>query len=184
MSQIKVTPSDYSSRMEIEPGDIVSFELYYNKPSNLERTASTYGYANLELAPVPMDLYVVCEDLSLARWQSPGDPIGWELIIKDDVPYYRTSQFGFEPVEVRMRFMDKAPEDMIYTKNNPVGNRVEIPQSAEIIEQKDTDIEVISEFNPNLAAAAEFLNDPDQTAALAKFVKGELSYAEMRGLCG
>jgi hypothetical protein len=173
--------------MEVTPGDIVSFELYYREPTNkLERMPSTYGYANLELAPVPMDLYVVCKDGSMARWQNPGDPIGWELIIKDDVPYYRTSQFGFEPVEVRMRFMDKAPEDMIYAKNNPVGGRVEFckPAEAEITEQKDDDLEVVSKFNPHLGEAAEYLNDPVQTAALARFAEGKMSYAEMRGLCG
>jgi hypothetical protein len=113
-------------------------------------------------------------------------PIGWELIIKDDVPYFRISQFGFEPVEVRMRFMDKAPLEMVAKKNNAVGNRIEFcrPAEAEITEQKDDDIEVISKFNPNLAAAAEYLNDPVQTAALARFAEGKMSYAEMRGLCG
>jgi hypothetical protein len=39
-------------------------------------------------------------------------------------------------------------------------------------------------LNPELAAAASFLNDPVQTEAMAKFAEGKMSYAEMRGLCG
>jgi len=39
-------------------------------------------------------------------------------------------------------------------------------------------------LNPDLAAVAAYVNDPDQTAALAKFAEGKMSYAEMRGLCG
>jgi hypothetical protein len=39
-------------------------------------------------------------------------------------------------------------------------------------------------LNPELAAVASYVNDPDQTAALAKFAEGKMSYAEMRGLCG
>jgi hypothetical protein len=39
-------------------------------------------------------------------------------------------------------------------------------------------------LNPQLAAAAAFLNDPVQTDAMARFAEGKMSYAEMRGLCG
>ena len=39
-------------------------------------------------------------------------------------------------------------------------------------------------LNPDLAAAASFLNDPVQTDAMARFAEGKMSYAEMRGLCG
>jgi hypothetical protein len=60
-----------------------------------------------------------------------------------------------------------------------MARKVDAPQNAEIIEQKDTDLEVISKYNPDLAAAASHLDDPDQTAALAKFAKGQ-----MRALCG
>ena len=58
------------------------------------------------------------------------------------------------------------------------------PQCAEIIEQKDNDIEVISKLDPLLAHCAVIVNDNDQTDALAKFSKGEMSYAEMRARCG
>lgn len=46
-------------------------------------------------------------------------------------------------------------------------------------------LETISRnLNPDLAAAASFLNDPVQTDAMARFAEGKMSYAEMRGLCG
>jgi hypothetical protein len=68
---------------------------------------------------------------------------------------------------------------------------VEKPQKAEVTEQKDegedevtSDLRKIAELDPKLAAAAAFLNDPEQTAAMAKFAEGKMSYAEMRGLCG
>ena len=174
--------------MNIQPGDIVSFEfLPYTPSKGLERTPSTYGNANLELAPVPMDLYMVCKDLSLAHWEDPRIPIGWELSIRDDVPYCRIAQYGFEPYEVRMTFRDRAPAYAIPDHNVPAGNRIEFctaSQCADVTEQKDSDLEVISKYNPDLAAAAAYIGDPNQTAALAKFAKGEMSYAEMRSMCG
>jgi hypothetical protein len=90
-----------------------------------------------------------------------------------------------------------------------VCRRVEEPQNAEVIEQRDdgdevtstppptpraepvcpgaprkTDLEKISSIDPLLAQCAVIVGDPDQTAALAKFADGEMSYAEMRMLCG
>jgi len=64
--------------------------------------------------------------------------------------------------------------------------RVEKPQQAEVIEQKDDGEEVTSQLkiDPLLAQCAAMVGDPDQTAALAKFAEGKMSYAEMRGLCG
>lgn len=87
---------------------------------------------------------------------------------------------------------------------------IDEPQAAEIREQKDEGPEVsspeptpraepvcpgaprklardladIAAMNADLAGAAEYLNDPVQTAAMARFARGEMSYAEMRGLCG
>ena len=91
--------------------------------------------------------------------------------------------------------------------------RIETPQNAEVTEQKDEGQEAISavreyidEFraaaaqvdttkltgdaakivsiDPLLAQCAVIVNDPVQTAAMAKFAEGKMSYAEMRGLCG
>jgi hypothetical protein len=67
---------------------------------------------------------------------------------------------------------------------------VEQSQNAEISEQNDGGDEVdsqlksISKIDPLLAQCAALLNDPVQTAAMAKFAEGKMSYAEMRGLCG
>jgi hypothetical protein len=174
--------------MNLNIGDIVSFEArqVVANETGLCRSPSTYSYGSLELAPVPMDLYVVCRDGSLGHWQAPEVPIGWELIIKDDIPYSRISQFGFEPVEVRMVFRDKAPLEMVPKTNHAVGNRIEVcqPAEAEVTEQKDTDEEIISKYNPVLGACVASVNDPVQTAAMARFAEGKMSYAEMRGLCG
>jgi hypothetical protein len=84
---------------------------------------------------------------------------------------------------------------------------MDTPQKAEIIEQKDNGAEVSSKcpgapkkpaqaikakdldtiarnLGPDLAFCARMVNDPDQTAALAKFAEGKMSYAEMRSRCG
>jgi hypothetical protein len=42
----------------------------------------------------------------------------------------------------------------------------------------------LSKIDPLLAHCAVILDDPVQTAAMAKFAEGKMSYAEMRGLCG
>jgi hypothetical protein len=46
-----------------------------------------------------------------------------------------------------------------------------------------TDYEKIATIDPMLAACAVMLGDPVQTEAMAKFAEGNMSYAEMRGLC-
>jgi hypothetical protein len=71
-----------------------------------------------------------------------------------------------------------------------IGSVVDTPQEAEITVQKDDEDEVtsqlkkISTIDPLLAHCAVLVGDPAQTAALAKFAEGKMSYAEMRGLCG
>jgi hypothetical protein len=63
---------------------------------------------------------------------------------------------------------------------------VEVPQNAEITEQKDEGEEVasISKIDPLLAPCAVMLGDPAQKAAMAKFAEGKMRYAEMRMHCG
>ena len=92
-------------------------------------------------------------------------------------------------------------------------DRQDSPQFGEVTEQKDEGDEVSSGFrhyidgqrtvaidvdttkftgdaakiaklDPLLAHCAVILDDPVQTAAMAKFAEGKMSYAEMRGLCG
>jgi hypothetical protein len=55
--------------------------------------------------------------------------------------------------------------------------------SAEEIAESE-DLKKIASIDPLLAQCAVILNDPVQTAAMAKFAEGKMSYAEMRGLCG
>lgn len=43
---------------------------------------------------------------------------------------------------------------------------------------------IATNMDPKLAACASVLDDSVQTAAMAKFAEGKMSYAEMRGLCG
>jgi hypothetical protein len=69
--------------------------------------------------------------------------------------------------------------------------RIEDPQqNAEVTESRDDGDEVSSELDkiasidPLLAQCAVIVGDPIQTAAMAKFAEGKMSYAEMRMLCG
>ena len=55
--------------------------------------------------------------------------------------------------------------------------------SAEEIAASD-ELSKIATIDPLLAQCAVILDDPVQTAAMAKFAEGKMSYAEMRGLCG
>lgn len=64
--------------------------------------------------------------------------------------------------------------------SKPPGAPVKAPRPP-LAAQLDT---IARNLNPELAAVALHVNDPDQTAALAKFADGNMSYAEMRGLCG
>jgi hypothetical protein len=85
-----------------------------------------------------------------------------------------------------------------------MATRVDPPQMAEMTEQEDTGEEVTSRcpdapkkapkvsnlekisknLGPDFAFAAVVANDQGQTAALAQFSEGKMSYAEMRMLCG
>jgi hypothetical protein len=93
-------------------------------------------------------------------WTLTEDPAGW---------YYD----GDKPLAVYFRGR---------TENVPTG----MPQCAEVTSTppRKSDLAKIATLDPNLAAAAMFLGDPDQTSAMARFAEGKMSYAEMRGLCG
>ena len=212
--------------MEVKPGDLLKFEpVDALKPVPFGRTASTYGYVNLETHPREGDIYTICHDGSVKSLSGDERTIGWDLIIKDDVAYSRVAQFGFEPNEVRMTHVGRLPDMMIPDKNFVVGNIIQFARACtpddqashigDISYASDNGEEVSSSFdaddfeikpldtcpgapikgprpletiarnlNPQLAAAAAFLNDPVQTDAMARFAEGKMSYAEMRGLCG
>ena len=162
--------------------------LPYPGQGGLEPTMSHYGIPDLEGAPRPHTTYVVCRDGSIQDHWDRERPIGWELLEKGDRWFYRVTQMNHTPKPLSVFYMGTT--EYIPKGRGKIGSvvfaacAVDPPQNAEITEQKDTDLEVISKYNPDLAACAQILNDPVQTAAMAKFAQGKMSYAEMRGLCG
>lgn len=157
-----------------------------HSPEELQRTPSTYGLLNLEGGPKRNELYVVCKDGSIQSVYEPSRPIGWELIEEGEEFWYRVTQMNHPRKRCAVRYHSR-------TEDPPAGRgavgsvvTVETSQEAEVTEQKDDGDEVtsISKIDPLLAQCAVILNDPVQTAAMAKFAEGKMSYAEMRGLCG
>ena len=162
-----------------------------HSPEELQRTPSTYGLLNLEGGPKRNELYVVCKDGSIKSVYEPSRPIGWELIEDGDDWYYRVTQMNHPRKRCAVRYHSR-------TEDPPAGRgavgsvvTVETSQEAEVTEQTDDgDAEVTSQLkkiatiDPLLAHCAVILDDPVQTAAMAKFAGGKMSYAEMRGLCG
>jgi hypothetical protein len=132
------------------------------------------------------ELYVVCQDGSIQVANSPGTPVKWKLIeTVDDEWYCLLPLTAVQPVLVAV------PCSVRYHSRvtDPPPGRGS-PTHAEITDQKDEGSEVtsqlksISKIDPLLAHCAVILDDPVQTAAMAKFAEGKMSYAEMRGLCG
>jgi hypothetical protein len=157
---------------------------------------STYQYGfDLEGGPVKNELYVVCKNGTIQSVYEPERPIGWELIEDGDEWFYRVTQMNHPRKRCAVRFQGR-------TDDPPAGRgqigsvvmmcrRVEDPpQNAEVTEHKDQGEEISSQLkkiatiDPLLAQCAVIVNDPVQTAAMAKFAEGKMSYAEMRGLCG
>lgn len=88
------------------PGDIVVFDPLPD--TGLCRTPSNYDSPNLELFPTPGDFYVMCQDKSFQRWPPDGEALGWEYVTVNNQPHVRITQFGFQPVQVRMKIMERA----------------------------------------------------------------------------
>jgi len=165
------------------------------KPGLLFQAAPIVGRA-VQGAPCPNTTYVICQDGSVQNYHEPTKPVGWTLT-EDDMGWYCD---GNKPLAVYFRGR---------TEDVPLGRSKDSPQCAEVIEQGDDEPEVtstppptprgepvcpgaprksdlskIATLDPNLAAAAAHLNDPEQTSAMALFAEGKMSYAEMRMLCG
>ena len=162
--------------------------------TGLYPTMSMYGLLNLEGGPQRNELYVVCQNGSIQSVHEPSRPIGWELIEDGDEFWYRVTQMNHPRKRCAVRYhsrVEDPPKGRGITGSVVVAcRRLEEPQEAEVTEQKDTGDEVSSELkkiatiDPLLAHCAAILGDPEQTAAMAKFADGKMSYAEMRGLCG
>lgn len=159
-------------------------------PTGLYATMSTYGLLNLEGGPVNNELYVVCQNGTIQSVNDPSRPIGWELIEEGDEWFYRVTQMNHPRKRCAVWYhsrIEDPPKGRGYIGSVVVAcRRVDEPQKAEVTEQKDEGDEVasISRLDPLLANCAVMVGDPVQTAALAKFAEGKMSYAEMRGLCG
>ena len=163
--------------------------------TGLYPTMSTYQFGmDLEGGPKRNELYVVCKDLSIQSVHEPDRPIGWELIEDGDEWFYRVTQMNHPRKRCALRYHSRI-EDPPAGRGSigsvvQICRRVEPPQEAEVTEQKDQGDEVtsqlksISKIDPLLAHCAVIVGDPAQTAAMAKFAEGKMSYAEMRGLCG
>jgi hypothetical protein len=173
-------------------------------PVGLEPAMSTYQYGfDLEGVPKKNDLYVVCKDQTIQSVHEPDRPIGWELIEKDDQWFYRVTQMNhvLKPCLVRYcGHTDSIPEGRGRI-GSFVGFYTTSTQNAQDTQMEDDGEEVSScpglltdsDTEPECPGAplkmtpmqvANALGDPVQIEALKKFEKGELSYAEMRGLCG
>lgn len=162
--------------------------------TGLYPTMSTYGLLNLEGGPVKNELYVVCKNGTIQSVYEPERPIGWELIEDGDEFWYRVTQMNHPRKRCAVRYHSRT--DAPPAGRGAIGSVVvaarrvdDLPQNAEVIDQKD-DSEVVSHLkkiatiDPLLAQCVEMVGDPVQTAAMARFAEGKMSYAEMRGLCG
>lgn len=173
-------------------------------PVGLEPTMSTYQYGfDLEGAPKKNELYVVCKDQTVQSVHEPDRPIGWELVEKDDQWFYRVTQMNHVLKPCLVRYVGKAVSipDGRGRIGSFVGFYTSSTQNAQDSQMEDEGEEVSScptfvtdsdsecpgaplKKTPTPIQIAEALGDPVQTSALEKFTRGELSYAEMRGLCG
>jgi len=121
----------------VAPGDIVIFEPVVERisESGLIRTPSNYGRPNLELLPTPGNLYVMCQDKSFQRWPPDGEALGWEYVTVNNTPHVRVAQFGFQPVEMIVKYIDRTrpiPEGY-----GTIGNHIEFSTYGTINEQSD-----------------------------------------------
>ena len=163
--------------------------------TGLYPTMSSYGIPNLEGGPQRNELYVVCKNGTIQSVYEPDRSIGWELIEDGDDWYYRVTQMNHPRKRCSVRFHSRV-EDPPAGRGSigsvvQVCRRIEDPQqTAEVAEQNDDGDEVssqldkIASIDPLLAQCAVIVGDPIQTAAMAKFAEGKMSYAEMRMLCG
>jgi len=160
--------------------------------TGLYPTMSTYGILDLEGGPVKNELYVVCHDGSIQSVYDPDRPIGWELIEDGDEFWYRVTQMNHPRKRCAVRYRSWVADPPAGRGSIGSAVTIEQPQNAEVTEQKDdsegeevaSQLKSISNIDPLLAQCAVIVNDPVQTAAMAKFAEGKMSYFEMRSLCG
>jgi hypothetical protein len=181
--------------------------------TGLYPTMSTYGILDLEGGPQRNELYVVCKDGSIQSVHEPNRPIGWELIEEGYEWFYRVTQMNHPRKRCIVRYHSRVEDPPMGGGRIGSVVTIERPRNAEITEQKDQgsdvtsglyrfidvfraaaervdttqltgDLGKIASIDPLLAQCAAIVDDPTQTTAMAKFAEGEMSYAEMRSLCG
>jgi hypothetical protein len=122
-----------------------------------------YADSNRDGGPKKNELYVMVEDGSVRSFHDLTRKLDWDIVEKDTGFFYHTTQ-DQELKSCFVRYSGWADEEAMK------GIR-----ALGILREKQ-------DFTPMDAAIA--LGDPVQTSALEKFTRGELSYAEMRRLCG
>jgi hypothetical protein len=123
-----------------------------------------YADSNREGGPKRNELYVMIEDGSVRPFHDLTHKLDWDIVEKEEGFFYHTTQ-DQELKSCFVRYFGWADEETMK------GIRaLGTPQERD---KMITPMDV-----------ANALGDPVQTSALEKFQRGEMSYAEMRGLCG
>jgi hypothetical protein len=123
-----------------------------------------YADSNSEGGPKRNELYVMIEDGSVRSFHDLTRKLDWDIVEKDTGFFYRTTQ-DQELKSCFVRYSGRADEEAM----RGIRALGTLQGRGETVTPMD---------------AAIALGDPVQTSALEKFTRGELSYAEMRGLCG
>ena len=123
-----------------------------------------YADSNSESGPKRNELYVMIEDGSVRSFHDLTRKLDWNIVEKDTGFFYRTTQ-DQELKSCFVRYSGWADEEAM----KGIRALGTLQGRGETVTPMD---------------AAIALGDPVQTSALEKFTRGELSYAEMRGLCG
>lgn len=123
-----------------------------------------YADSSNEDGPRRNELYVKIEDGTVRAFHDLNRVLDWN-IVEGTVGFYYDTYANPGLKQCFVRYVGQADDEAMKG----------IRALGTLQERSET-------ITPMDAAIA--LGDPYQTAALAKFDKGELSYAEMRGLCG
>jgi hypothetical protein len=126
-----------------------------------------YADSSNEDGPKRNELYVMIEDGSVRSFHDLTRKLDWDIVEKEEGFFYHTTQ-DQELKSCFVRYSGWADEEAMK------GIR-----ALGILQEKQGRGETVTPMDAAIA-----LGDPVQTSALEKFTRGELSYAEMRGLCG
>ena len=131
-----------------------------------------------EWEPRSNELYVICKDGTIQSVYDPGLPIAWELVDEDGAWFYRVNAPGQGLRACLVRYHATCEEP-------PEGRgRIEAEYVCPDAPEKAKIDKIGERLGETMADCCAALNDPVQTDAMLKFAEGQLSYAEMRALCG